>query len=85
MDILHGARLVRCLLTDTCYKLEESKVESESKEHEHGLLVDMPVLIQSHVGTFPCQCTHEQARTPVATIRPRSCILHMALFINNLQ
>jgi len=39
---------------------EESKVEGE--EHEHGLLVDMPVLVQSHIRTSPCQCTREQAQ-----------------------
>jgi len=51
--------------------LEESKVEG--KEHEYGLLVDMPVLVQSHIRTSPCQCACEQAQMPVATMQPRSC------------
>ena len=64
-SFLHDRYIVQSLTglppAERCIcKPEESKVKGE--EHKHGLLVDMPVLVQSCIRTSPCQCAHEQAQ-----------------------
>jgi len=49
---MSAAKMTRPVPPKPIVMLEESKVEG--KEHEHGLLVDMPVLVQSHIRTSPC-------------------------------
>jgi len=52
-----AAKMTRPAPPEPIVVLEESKVKG--KEHEHGLLVDTPVLVQSRIRTSPCQCARE--------------------------
>jgi len=57
---MSAAKTTRPAPPEPIVVLEESKVEGE--EHERGLLMDMPMLVQSRIRTSPCQCAYERAQ-----------------------